>query len=143
MIPQRFWRFLSPTATVLHCRCGAVILTALLALSSPALGHHSVLGQFDVSKTVMLKGTISKVDWINPHVYVFLEVEEASGRPTTWALSTIPIAMLRKAGISREKMMGKPGEVVTVIVNPALSGRQLGWINRITYADGHFYALFE
>ena len=126
-----------------HRFCATVTLGALLAFSIPALGHHSVVGQFDVSKSVTLRGTISKVDWINPHVYIFLQVEEAAVGPTTWELSTIPIAMLRKAGITKESLRGKPGEVVTVTVNPALSGQRRGWVKRVTYADARFYALFE
>lgn len=116
-------------------------LLPLLARSS--LAHHSITGQFDISKSVTLQGTIVKVDWINPHVYVFLEVAGSHGHRTTWALSTIPIAMLRKADITRELLQGEPGEVVTVVFHPAYSGRALGWISRITYADGRYYALFE
>ena len=117
------------------------VLLSLLARSS--LAHHSITGQFDISKSVSLQGTIVKVDWINPHVYVFLEVAGPHGQRTSWALSTIPIAMLRKADITRESLQGKPGEVVTVVIHPAYSGRALGWISRITYADGRYYALFE
>jgi hypothetical protein len=102
-----------------------------------------VLGQFDLSKTVTLKGTIAKVDWINPHPYVHLNVTAPDGSVASWQLSTIPIAMMRKAGITKETLGGKPGEIVTVAAHPALNGRSMAWVTRITYADGHFYALFE
>jgi hypothetical protein len=118
----------------------AMAVVSVLPLAGAA--HHSVLGQFDVSKSLTLRGTIEKVDWINPHVYIHLQVT-SGGRPETWQLSTIPLAMLRKAGITKESLRGGRGEVVTVSVNPALNGRPMGWVSRITYADGHFYALFE
>jgi hypothetical protein len=119
------------------------LLFALVATASVPLAHHSVLGQFDVSRSITLTGTIVKVEWINPHPYLHLDVTDSTGAVLTWALSTIPIALLRKAGITREALGGKPGEVVTVAIHPALNGQRLGWVTRITYADGHFYALFE
>ena len=120
-----------------------LVCAVLSLLARASFAHHSITGQFDISKSVTLRGTIVKVDWINPHVYLFLEVAGPHGHRTTWALSTIPIAMLRKANITRESLQGDPGEVVTVVIHPAYSGRALGWISRITYADGHYYALFE
>ena len=119
------------------------IAALLLAAASTVRTHHSVLGQFDLSKSVTLTGTITKVDWINPHPYVHLKVTAPTGSATSWQLSTIPIAMMRKAGITKETLSGTPGEVVTVVAHPALNGRPLAWVTRITYADGHFYALFE
>jgi uncharacterized protein DUF6152 len=120
----------------------AVVL--LLVAASTAVAHHSVPGQFDTSKLVTLKGIISKVEWMNPHAYVFLDVKEANGAVTTWALGTLPIPMLRKAGLTKETLKGKPGEVVTIAAMPAKDGtKRLGWISRITYSDGHHYRLFE
>src|SRR5262245_25230986 len=115
---------------------GLAIVASVLAASA-ALAHHSVPGQFDMSKPVTLKGVISKVDWINPHIYVHLDVKDAAGS-TTWALATLPTAMMRRAGLTKETLQGKPGEVVTIDAVPARNGtKNLGWINKITYADGH------
>jgi hypothetical protein len=123
---------------------GALALVfALLARQPPAFAHHSIAGQFDVSKTTTLRGTIARVDWINPHVYMLLDVKDAKGVATTWELSTIPLAMLRKAGITKELLRGRPGDVVTIVAHPALNGRQRGWVSKISYPDGKFYALFE
>jgi hypothetical protein len=122
-----------------------LLLASILVLAAPVApsAHHSVTGQFDMSRSVTLKGTISKVDWINPHPYVYLEVRDTNARVRTWALSTLPIPMLRKAGLTKESLFGKPGEGVTVVAFPARNGKDLGWITRITYADGHHYRLFE
>jgi hypothetical protein len=114
---------------------------ALLATST-SFAHHSVAGEFDTSKTVTLKGTISKVEWINPHIFLYLDVKEESGTVTTWALETLPTAMLRKAGLSKDTVAGKPGEIVTITANPAKDGtKHLAWIGKITYADGHYHQL--
>lgn len=120
-----------------------MVLIVLLALAPAVAAHHSILGQFDVARTVTLRGTITQVDWINPHPYVHLDVMEERGAGARWALSTAPVAMLRKAGITREALRGRPGEMVTVTGFPALNGKPLAWVTRITYADGHFYSLGE
>ena len=116
------------------------ILTLLLLLSATAatFAHHSVAGQFDTSKALTLTGVISKVEWINPHIYLQLDVRDEGGAVTSWALATLPTAMMRRAGLTREAVQGKPGEIVTVAANPARDeSRRLAWVNKITYADGH------
>ena len=117
---------------------GFVAIVALVLATAAAYAHHSVPGQFDTSKPIKLKGVITKVDWINPHIYVHLAVKEPNGTTDTWALSTLPTAMMRRAGMTKESLQGKPGEEVTIDAVPARDGSQhLGWINKITYADGH------
>jgi hypothetical protein len=114
----------------------------LLLSASAAFAHLSVVGEFDTGKAVTLKGTISKVQWMNPHIFVYLDVKEADGTVSSWALETLPTAMMRKAGLSKEAVMGTAGEVVTVNVIPARDGtKHMAWISKITYADGRFYAL--
>jgi hypothetical protein len=106
------------------------------------LAHHSVAGQFDSSKPMTLKGVITKVDWMNPHSYIYLDVKEPDGTTTTWALSTLPTAMLRRAGLTKESLLGTGKEIVTIDAIPARDGtKHLGYISKITYADGHFYQL--
>ena len=123
-------------------KCLTGILAILLLVASAAVAHHSVAGQFDTSKSLTLKGSISKVNWMNPHIYVYLDVKETDGTVSTWALETLPTAMMRRAGLSKEAVMGTPGEVVTVQIVPARDGtKHVGWISKITYADGRYYAL--
>lgn len=124
-------RFLAIAALVLAVRAG-----------SSVAAHHSVPGQFDVSKPMTLTGTIAKVDWINPHIYVHLDVKDEKGAVTTWALATLPTAMMRRSKITRASLTGQPGEVVTIRAVPARDGtKHLGWINKITYADGRYLQL--
>ncbi len=120
------------------------LLLACLVLSgliSPVYAHHSVAGQFDIRTPVEWTGTISKMDWINPHSYIYLDVKDANDTIVTWRLETLPTAMFRKAGISKEQVMGA-GQEVTIRGLPARDGTShLGYIMRINYADGHFYQL--
>lgn len=106
-----------------------------------AAAHHSVAGQFDSTKRVTLTGVISKIEWINPHTYLHLDVADEKGAITTWRLASLPTAMLRKAGLTREMLMGG-GATVTVDTILARDGTaQLVWLLKITYPDGHFYQI--
>jgi hypothetical protein len=120
----------------------ALAVAAILAAATVLSAHHSVAGQFDLSKQVTLKGVVSKVDWVNPHIYLHLDVKGDDGQVTTWSLGTVPTAMARRAGLTRESIAGHTGEVVTIEANPARDGtKHLGWVNTITYADGKKHEL--
>ena len=130
----------SPGVNTMRNRA-AGLLIVLVALGTTAGAHHSVPGQFDTSKPMTLTGVVSNVNWINPHVYVHLEVTEDNGT-VVWKLGTAPVAMMRKANITKEKLSGAPGERVTIVAYPARDGtKHLGWITKITYADGTFFLL--
>ncbi len=115
-------------------------LVASLVIASTSSAHHSVSGQFDVSKQTTLKGVVSKVEWINPHIYIYIDVKDDSGATTTWALETLPTAMMRKAGLTRESFV--PNESVTVQVLPARDGtKHLAFLQLLTFSDGRFFKL--
>ena len=115
-------------------------LSLTLGISTAALAHHSVAGQFDMSKQTVVSGTITKIDWVNPHIYIYLDVKDDKGEVSTWALSGPPTAMMRRAGLTKESVMGKPGEVVSANIAPARDGtKNLAWVSKITYADGRFH----
>lgn len=119
-----------------------LIVFGLIIVIAPQLyAHHSVSGMFDMSKEVEWIGVISKVDWINPHAYIFLDVTDENGNTVTWQLATAPTAMLRKAGLTK-KMIMADGVMVTITGLTARDGtKHLGWILKISYPDGHFYQL--
>lgn len=122
-------------------RCMLLAFLAAGSVAAPVAAHHSVAGQFDFGNTIKLTGVISEIDWINPHTYVHLEVADESGQVTTWQLESLPTAMLRKAGLTKEMIMDN-GAVVTVDAVPARDGTGgLGYLLRITYPDGHYYQL--
>jgi len=101
--------------------------------------HHSVGGQFDLSRTITLSGVVSKVDWVNPHIYIHLDVKDANGQVDTWRLECVPVGMARKAGLTKAMLEGQ-GETVTVVAFPARDGTQhLGYMAKLTYPDGRFY----
>lgn len=117
------------------------IAVALLSATLHANAHHSVAGQFDSTKRVSLTGVVTKVDWINPHTYLYLDVKDDAGNVTTWRLESLPTAMLRKAGLT-SAMLTADGATVTADAIVARDGTQhLAWLLKLTYADGHYYQL--
>lgn len=119
----------------------AMALGALLEFA-PAAAHHSIAGEYDLSRQVILRGVITQVDWINPHAHVYLDVEEPDGSTVTWALATVPPLAMHRAGLTPQALSGAPGETVAVEVLPAPAGEPRGWILKITYRDGHYYQLW-
>src|SRR5262245_58731073 len=111
---------------------------AALALAAPALAHHSFSAEFDGSKTFVVKGVLMKVDWTNPHIYLYLDVPATGGKTTHYAFSSGPPAALRRAGIKKSDFI--VGDTVTITGAPAKDGtKQLGWLKMIKYSDGHVF----
>ena len=120
-----------------RCAVGVFVCVAAL-LSSPVSAHHSVSGQFDVTKTLVLEGTVVKVEWANPHIYIHLKVKEASGQEVVWLLGTVPVGMARAAGITKEELFAG-GQPVKMSTYPARDGtKHLGWVFRIDYPSGKY-----
>jgi hypothetical protein len=113
---------------------GALLLIAGLAAAVPAFAHHSLFAVFDEGQTVTLKGIVAKVEWVNPHVYLYLDVADAAGKLTTWSVETFPPSTLRRAGLSREKL--GLGQNITLVGYKARNGKDLAFLRTITFADG-------
>src|SRR5947209_12384314 len=101
-------------------RIGGVMKhTLLAAVAALALGgatlaaHHSFAAEFDINKPITLQGTVTKVEWVNPHVYVYLDVKDASGKVTAWSLSSLSPGAARRAGVTRANF--GQGQTVTVL----------------------------
>jgi hypothetical protein len=86
-------------------------VAALLAVA-PATAHHSFSAEYDSKKPVILKGVVTKVDWMNPHVYFYLDVEDDAGKVANWAFEMGPPEGLKRAGWTKITM--KVGDVVVV-----------------------------
>ena len=120
---------------------GAAVLAGLAMAAQFSLAHHSVGGQFDEKHPVIVSGVITKVDWVNPHIYVELNAKDtaAPNGVATWRLEGVPVAVARKAGLSKAMLLGD-GETVTVQAFPARDGTpHLGFMLRLTYPDGRYF----
>jgi hypothetical protein len=118
-------------------RLCSVLLLLGLAVALPALAHHSVQAVFDIHKTVTVSGTVAKVEWINPHSYLTVNVKGADGQIQKWAFELGGQAALRRAGMSRADRGGlKAGDQVTVSALPARDGTTNGALRELKLADG-------
>jgi uncharacterized alpha/beta hydrolase family protein len=113
----------------------ALFAATLLAAATAAEAHHGLTQQFDVDKQVTVKGTVSKVDWINPHIYFVLDVKTASGATEQYLLETVPVAFARKAGITKD-MLGGGGGQVEVTMFPGRKDVHHGFARLVKFADG-------
>jgi hypothetical protein len=115
----------------------SLALASLLAVAGApqAQAHHSAGAEFDLSKTVVLKGTVAKVDWMNPHIYFHIDVKEADGSTVQWHIESIPVAFARKSGITKDMILdgGKPVELTAA---PAWREQHLGWAKKLKLSDG-------
>jgi hypothetical protein len=117
------------------------VAVAALACALPALAHHSFSAEFDAGKTVTLHGVVSKVDWINPHIFVYLDVKDDAGKTTTWSLQSLPPLFFRGSGLTKDVLMTNKQEV-TVIANPAKDGtKAYGFMIKLSYPDGHVFSM--
>lgn len=111
------------------------VISGLFVLAVPLLAHHAFPAEFDVDKPVTLTGVVSKLEWINPHVYVYLDVKDNSGKTANWALESWPTGILKKSGVTRE--MIKEGTPLTILAYRAKDGTNLAYIRKFTWSDGH------
>ena len=92
------------------------VLVLAVALATPhmaALAHHSFAAEYDSEKPVTVSGTVTKVEWMNPHIYVTLDVKGADGQVAQWRLEGYPPNMLVRQGWKKDVTL-KPGTEVTV-----------------------------
>jgi Family of unknown function (DUF6152) len=111
-----------------------------LAFALAASAHHSVQAEFDIHKTVTVSGTIAKVEWINPHSYISVDVKDADGKVQRWGFEVVGPGALRKNGMSRADRAGiRPGDPVTATALAAKDGSPNGFLQQLKIADGRVF----
>ena len=108
---------------------------AVLAAIAPVLGHHAFGGEFDPNKPVLLKGPVTKVEWVNPHAWIHLEVTKPDGTKEEWMVEGgTPNTLLRR-GVTRESL-----KVGTELVIDGYQARDHSLLRangrNVTYPDG-------
>lgn len=110
----------------------AIILA--LSLATPLLAHHAFSSEFDANKPVRLKGTVSRIEWINPHTWIHVDVKDADGKITKWMVEGgSPNALIRR-GVTSQLL--KVGMEVMVDGYQAKDGSNRANGRDITLADG-------
>lgn len=114
----------------------AVVIAAagMLASAVPMLAHHSFAAEYDASKPVELHGTVTKLEWTNPHARIYIDVKDASGKVVNWNLELASPNVLARNGWTRHSL--KEGDVITVQGSRAKDGDNLANARTVVLADG-------
>jgi hypothetical protein len=100
----------------------------------PLSAHHSFAAEFDQSKPITLEGAVTKVEWFNPHVYIYIDVKDANGKMVNWALEGGPPNSLYRQGWRKDSV--KIGDRITVTAYLAKDASSTASIRLVTTPDG-------
>lgn len=120
---------------------GALVLLAMLSAAASAWAHHSPSSIFDMSQKFVLTGTLTQVEWVNPHIAVYIDAKKSDGTVENWKFESAPPSWLRRVGVNRSDFVKAVGQTVTVEGNRARDGSLYGFLLKITFADGSSLAM--
>jgi len=115
-------------------RLWAMTLGLLAAIGPGLLAHHSFSAEYDSNAPVKVSGTVTKVEWTNPHIWFFVDVKDDQGRVANWGFSGGPPGVLQRRGISKSAL--KIGDVVVVEGFRARDGSKNASGGKVTFTDG-------
>jgi hypothetical protein len=116
---------------------------AMLVPGVSLLAHHSPSAIFDMKTKVSIKGTVTKVDWVNPHIVVFMDAKSDDGNVENWKFESNPPRWFTKVGVTRADFAAAIGKTVTVVVVKAIDGSKYGYLQKITFPNGDQISLAE
>ena len=112
-----------------------LLVAIAIGLSTATLaGHHSFAAEFDASKAIRVTGTLTKVEWTNPHIYFYLDAKDEQGNPVRWTCESGAPGALSRRGFKKGDL--KLGDTIVVDGYRAKNGSNLMDARRVTLADG-------
>ena len=112
----------------------SLAISVILFIAGPAVAHHSFGAEYDSAKPMTLTGVVTKIDWSNPHVYIYVNVKGDNGQVTSWALEGHPPNTLRRTGWIRAALKETDTITVTGWMSKDGSNRMAG--REVTLPDG-------
>lgn len=116
---------------------------AMLVPGVSLLAHHSPSAIFDMKNKISIKGTVTKVDWVNPHIVLFMDSKSGDGNVENWKFESNPPRWFTKVGVTRADFAAAIGKTVTVEVVKAIDGSKYGYLQKITFPNGDQISLAE
>jgi hypothetical protein len=116
-----------------------VVVSGWLMASGTMQGHHSLAGVYDMKGEKEITGTLSKIQFVNPHGSMTVDVKNADGTMTEWKFTTGSATTLAERGIGKGTL--KAGETITAKFIPARNGNPLGFLKTVTTADGKVFTV--
>lgn len=113
---------------------GVAAVFGVLIAANSAAAHHSFAAQYDANKPIELKGVVTKVEFMNPHIYFYVDVKDETGGVVNWAIEGGTPNSLRRAGWGKESL--KVGDSVTVNGSRAKNGTHLVNMRTVVLSDG-------
>lgn len=113
---------------------GALLALVLFLACVPVFAHHSFAAEFDVKQPITLKGVVTKVDWLNPHIYVYMDVKDETGKTVNWSVEGAPPNTLYRLGWRKDTL--KPGDSVTIDAFKAKDGTATANARQVLLPDG-------
>ena len=115
-----------------------LVVCGWLMATGSALAHHAVAAQYDLDKPIEFSGTVVRMEFVNPHSMLHLEVTDPDGTKTIWMFQTGAIGTLRRLGLVRSSAEGglKPGDHVTASGFAARSGNPMGMLKELRMPTG-------
>ena len=110
------------------------LVSALLGVAS-LHAHHSPTAIFDMQKRVAVTGTLSKIDWINPHIVLTMDARGEGGKVDHWTFESNPPSWYRSVGLARADFAKALGQAITVEALPARDGSPFGYMRKVTLPD--------
>lgn len=115
-------------------RRGALAAIVLLAAALPVAAHHSFATQYDAARPVEMRGTVTRVEWTNPHARIYLDVRDDKGEVGNWNFELASPNVLVRNGWKRDSL--KPGDQIVIAGYLARAGVRMGIAGTITDAAG-------
>ena len=112
----------------------AAATVGLVFSALPLLAHHSFAAEYDASKPITITGTVTKVEWMNPHARFYVDVKDESGKVTNWNFELGAIPVLLKQGWKKDSL--KVGDQVTVDASRAKDGSNSANARKVVLPDG-------